>query len=183
VSSAFRRRTASIVFDHGGFILTNQRVIHVVRSRLGGTTSVQTITLEKLDSVQVDAERRLVLLALAAVLALIGQKVQDGAGYHVAAAACVAAFFLTRRKVIRLRSGNSEIVLNVRALAHEKIQELVFAVEEAKQERMEGLQHPSSTGTRKAVSERLSALDDLRDQGLLDSQEYQRKRDQILDDL
>src|SRR5690606_33287385 len=43
---------SSLVFDRGGFILTNQRLIKIDRTSFGGTSSVHTFNLERIDSIQ-----------------------------------------------------------------------------------------------------------------------------------
>jgi hypothetical protein len=183
----------SAVFDEGGFILTNQRVIKVDRSPLGGDTVVHTISLEKLDSMQTVASKPIILLVIG-VIAFVSSLVlgtMEGAILGlVLLSGFVIAYFLWRRKVIRFVSGSSEMALLVTAMAHNQIQELVFAVEKAKQARLDALTRGDdsrsvgeSRSGNKSASERIAELDTLRDGSLISTEEYSKKREQILGEL
>jgi PH (Pleckstrin Homology) domain-containing protein len=177
--------TASIVFDKGGFLLTNHRVVKVDRTPFGGESKVHSIHLENIDSIQTTAIKNNVFILLAVgSLFLFG--ISDvgpflGTGGFILF--CIL-FFLTRRKVIQLASGNSTMSLNITALAHERIQEMVFEIEQAKQRRLEGIQGKSSERSVSANEKQsLKKLQGLLDDGLVTEEEYKSKRQQILDRL
>ncbi len=175
----------SVVFDRGGFLLTTQRVIKVDRSAFGDRSKVHSINLENLDSVETSARVHLWTLLLAVMSLLYG--LREDANVYVALAGVaifVALFFLLRRKVIKLASGNSIMWLNVSAMAHEQIQELVFSVEEAKQQRLEGLQHRRDpSGPPESVRSRLEELKALLEDGLISPSEYEERRVEIIAEL
>ncbi len=193
---------ASVVFDLGGFLLTNQRVIKVDRTGFGGVSKVHSFSLENLDSIETVATKNISLvvgailfLLIALVnLALIGSgeirdtdSIESYTGVFVGVGGSVLLFlmyYLTRRKVIRLSSGSSQMLLNVAPMSHEEIQELVFEIEQAKQTRLEGIQKAPEVGpdTLDAKS-RLKELKDLLEEGLISEDEYNDRRKQILDEL
>ncbi len=175
----------SIVFDRGGFLLTNQRVIKVDRTSFGGASNVHTINLENIDSIQTNAIKpnALIFFAFMSLLFLFIEE----AGPYLAIGGfsiCMLLFFLLRRKVIQIASGSSTMILNVSSMNHENIQKLVFEVEQAKQRRLEGIQHKDSTRKVSAdVKQRLKDIQDLLNEGLINKEEYQIKRKQIMDQL
>lgn len=175
---------ASVVFDRGGFILTNQRVINVARTPLGGASKVHSINLENLDSIQTASIKYFILLLFAFVSLLFLQN--DDVPPGIALSGCaifVIAFFMSRRKVIRLASGNSIMWLNITAMAHEQIQNMVFQIEQAKQRRLEGIQKTSNSAPTPVTQHRLKELQSLLDEGLIKEDEYERKRQQILEQM
>lgn len=126
----------SVVFDRGGFLLTNHRVIQVTRTPFGGETMLHTFCLENLDSVQVSSSSpyQILLVGVGCFAAALMWGKGGGVvalGFLVLLVACVTYYF-SRKKVIRLTSFNGKIELEVAAMAHSQIQELVFAVEQAK---------------------------------------------------
>ena len=173
--------TASLVFDRGGFLLTNQRMIKVDKSPFGATSSVHSINLENLDSVQTVAVKHisLVLFAFALLILLWDDRPIYGI---VGFALLLIVYFLTRRKVIQLASANSTMWLNVSPMAHETIQELLFEIEQAKQRRLEGLQH-ATRSVPAGPMQRLTDLKALLDAGLIDGNEFAVRRKRILDEM
>jgi len=137
---------ASLVFDRGGFLLTNQRVIKVIRTPLGGGSKVHSFNLENLDSVQTAALKKVFLIIFAFVSLLFVEINEVGLYFGIGFFIFFwILYFLTRRKVIKLSSGNSIMWLNVSAMAHENIQKMVFKIEQAKQTRLESMQESKSS--------------------------------------
>ena len=174
---------ASLVFDRGGFLLTNQRVIKVIRTPLGGGSKVHSFNLENLDSVQTAALKKVFLIIFAFVCLLFVEINEVGLYFGIGFFIFFwILYFLTRRKVIKLSSGNSIMWLNVSAMAHENIQKMVFKIEQAKQTRLESMQESKSSPVIE-TKQRLRELQILLDEGLINDEEYQSKRQQILDQM
>ncbi len=168
---------AGIVFDRGGFVLTNQRVIKVDRTPFGGESRVHSINLENLDSIVTTAIQHLgfILVAVGCLLLLtVNEKAPAIAigGFAI----CLIAFFLTRSKVIRLVSGNSVMDIVVSWMAHQQIQEMVFEIEQAKQRRLERLQKGRIlVSTPDNVRARLLELKALLDDGVITQLEWEER--------
>lgn len=179
----------SVVLDVGGFVVTSQRVIKVDRTGFGQRSHVHSINLENLDSIQTSAKKHYVFIFLAIILFLLFASNNKPEIGFIPLLLFILIFYATRKKIIRLASGNSEMILNVISLAHERIQEVVFCIEQAKQRRLEGMQNTrisshSNEKTGMVDSEsRLMELKKLFDKGLLDEQEYMNQRSRVISSL
>lgn len=179
----------SVVFDRGGFVLTNQRVIKVNRTPLGSESTVHTFNLENIDSIITTTKTNPLLIVLAlGFLLFLGVESYGPAMALLGSGICMAIFFAKRKKVVRIATGNSTMWLNVSPLDHNKIQELVSQIEQAKQRRLEGLQatkveEVTSGSVPSDARERLRQLKALLDDGLITNEEYEQKRQQILREL
>jgi hypothetical protein len=197
-------KVASVLFDRGGFVLTNQRVIQVHRTSFGGVSHVVSFGLENLDSVQNLSHKPLgcaffaLLCASLAFLAYYVKHMEDWlptTAWALAIAAVLSWFiYLSRRKrTIILSSGRTEIVLDVTPFSVKRIQELVFEIEKAKNMRFAVLargrtsnQQESTSVPRvksRSVKTRLSELKSLLDDGLITEEEYQARRKAIINSL
>lgn len=207
-----RSKPLSVIFDKGGFFLTNQRLIKVERGLWGSSSTVRSFSLENLDSILNESSKPVgclfigILLVIGAiVLGILTLEELDklrgepttpgilGAIAFVIAVINLITYFFGRQRLIRLTSGRSEIILNVRPLSFEKIQELVFEIEQAKQKRLERLgrdpdsKKTDSTGQlgkeRKSVRQRLKELETLLREGVITKKEYDAKRKDIIGEL
>jgi hypothetical protein len=172
------------VFDRGGFLLTNQRVIKVDRSMFGGESAIHSINLENLDSIRTTAVKYYFWIVLACLSPLLmGPRDMEpyfGWGCFIIFS---VLYFLTRQKAIKLSSGSSAMWLKVTSMAHEKIQEMVFAIEQAKQARLEGLQFAVTAPPAGNTQNRLTELQKLLENDLITQEEFDEKRKSILNDM
>jgi len=205
-----KSKVASVLFDRGGFVLTNQRVIQVQRSKMGGKSEVVSFFLENLDSIQNKSRRFLgcgfiAALALVAAIASVFAEFLEAAGIlGFAALFFWITYLATRKRLVTLSSGRAEIVLDVRPFSVNTIQEFVFEIEQAKAARLSRLHGYKQSGVESSDAEpkegppkastermeggnspkgRLLQAKELFEAGLITEEEYQEKRRQILDTL
>lgn len=207
-----RSKPLSIIFNKGGFFLTNQRLINVERSPWGSSSTVRSFSLENLDSILNESKKPVGCLFIG-ILFIIGaiflgilelEEIDElreaptmpalfaGLVFFISIVSLITYFF-SRQRVIKLTSGRSEIILNVRSLSFEKIQEIVFEIEQAKQNRLERQGKDISIKEtdfyteldrkKKSAMTRLQELDALRSDGLISEEEYNAKRKGIIDEL
>ncbi len=197
-------QVASALFDRGGFVLTNQRVIQIHRTPLGGESEVLSFFLENLDSIQ-NRSRKSVGCAFFAILFLatalgtfVFQRHEDWmlaavGGLVVASILSWVVYLATRKRLIRLSSGRTEIALDVSPFSVNGVQELVAEIEQAKACRLDQVRSrvaPSEplaaipgAPNPKTTKERLEELRDIHRNGLITAEEYDAKRREILDSI
>lgn len=177
----------SIVFNRGGFVLTTQRVIMATRTRLGGETSVHAMNLENIDSIVVNAHKQYGILLFSIpflVCAPFTKTTNTMIFVFVSGLFFLACYFLTRKKVIEIRSTNSVLPLNVWSMAHDKVDDLIAEIQAAKQRRLDKLKHRhDAQRTAEDPQHRLKRLDSLLQQGLISQDEYVEKRKDILNSV
>jgi hypothetical protein len=180
----------SLVFDKGGFILTNQRVIKVDRSIFGGSSLVHTINLDKIDSVRNEVKKYIVLLALGCATIFIGlvQAIADNSKASIftfiICGVFIISYFYTRKRVITISSGRTDMYLDVNLLSHEEIQKLVFLIESAQQEYLKKKSNITiETKVDKNIDDienKLITLKDLFDKNIINENEYEFKKNDLL---
>jgi len=185
----------SIVFDKGGFILTNQRVIKVDRSNFGGSSMVHSINLEKIDSVMNVAQKHLILLIIGTVLIIMGLLVakdpvvkEVGIFTLLIGIAFIGFFFFRRRRVIIISSGSADMIIQVHSMDHDSIQKLVFLIEKAKEDYLNNNNNNntiniSNNSTNNNIEVRLNKLKNLLEDKLITEAEYYKKKKEIISDL
>jgi hypothetical protein len=140
---------ASVLFDYGGFVLTNQRVINVHRG--GGASDVLTFNLENIDSVRTSSDSKPgcivagLLVGFGMLSAGVVQKKGDlvailVVGGILAGLGGILFYYLTRSKQVVINSGTTQMVLGASGMSFQGMQELVFAIDQAKQHRLDALQ-------------------------------------------
>lgn len=180
--------SAADVFDRGGFLLTDQRVVHVMRAPLGGGSTVHSIGLESLDSIQTQTRRSMALLVIGIAFAIAAVSSPTGPSsglFFALGVGGIAAYVLLKQRTVRLVSTNSVMVLPLHGQALEQAEDLVAAVEEAKQSRLLRLERAArdpATGSGTAA-DRLRRLAALRSEGLISEEEYHARREAFLASL
>jgi hypothetical protein len=175
---------SSVVFDLGGFILTNQRVIKVDRTAMGGESSSHSFNLENLDSIQMVATKNNMYLWLA-LGALVFATIKPLRILSIfIAIGLLIIYFYSRTKLIKLTSGNSEMFINVSPMAYNQIQEMLFEIQEAKQKRLDRIREEDVQRLSKsAPKERLRDLRALLENGDITEEEYDEKRKRIIEEI
>jgi len=183
----------SIVFDKGGFILTNQRVIKVDRSTFGGSSMVHSVNLEKIDSVKNVVQKHLILLIIGAVLIIMGLLVAKDPGVKeigiytlLIGIAFIGFFFFRRRRVIIISSGRTDMIIQVHSMDHDNIQKLVFSIEKAKEDYLNNNNNTiniSNNSANNNIEVRLNKLQNLLEGKLITEAEYDKKKKEIISDL
>jgi len=173
--------------NNGGFILTNQRVIKVVKSSFGTEKTIHTFNLESIDSILSFLQRFWGYLILA-LLFFVGGIIK-GINFPplVISGLFVLAYFKLTKKLIKISSGRSDMYLDVNSMRSDQVQELVSAIEDAKQKRLNALQNkqsipttPSGSTLSSSLKDKLQEIEGLKADGLISEEEYNSLRAKAL---
>jgi hypothetical protein len=187
------------VFQHGGFILTNKRVLSIEATPLGVSSDFVSFDLDKLDSIESKTLRPLAALVIGLLCIVGGPQFFNARGMEGVAFTIIGVgvlsflwYIIAKKHAVVMRSGRSEIALQVSADVG-AMQELVLAIDQARSSRLESLrknegsrsQDQGSAGTSQdaSVEQRLRRLDGLLDTGAIDNDEYRLQRARILESL
>lgn len=182
---------ASFGISKGGVYITNHRVVYDEKTFWDTMSKTRTISLEQIDSVDVITLKFspfwLIFPALGLIGGIIG--VSENAdilaffGFTVAFVLTII-YFSGRKKQITIRSGNSQTSIGVAPLSYKSIQSLVFAIESAKQDRFDRVEHGKQPVlTNPTIQDRLQEAEKLYHKGLINMDEWNDKRRDILGDL
>jgi len=173
--------------NNGGFILTNQRVIKVVKSSFGAEKTIHTFNLENIDSIFSFLQRQWVYLIVALLFLIVGIIEDKNFPLLVLSGLIVLAYFKFTKKLVKISSGRSDMYLDVNSMKADQVQELVSAIEDAKQKRLNALQNKQSTsGTPVSASipsslkDKLKEIEGLKADGLISEEEYNSLRAKAL---
>lgn len=187
------------VFQHGGFILTNKRVLSIEGTPLGVSSDFVSFDLDKLDSIESKTLRPLAALVIG-LLCIVGgpqffnARGMEGVAFTIIGVGVVSFlwYIIAKKHAVVMRSGRSEIALQVSADVG-AMQELVLAIDQARSSRLESLrrhedahsseQRATVTSQDTGVEERLRRLDGLLENGAIDKDEYKSQRARILESL
>ncbi len=184
------------VYRKAGFVLTNERVIQVVKAGLS-SRSLHSIGLDKIDSVFAKVRSNLGAIIFGLILLAGGAyswsretSQMPEAGTIGKLLVGIGAFMfiiaiLTRKKSIEIVSGSAKMVLDLTRVGFRDANSLVAEIEQAKVRREVSLRAGvgaaavPKTGSASA-EERLSQLRDLHSKGIISQSEYDTKREQLI---
>jgi len=136
-----------IVFRAGGFLLTDQRAIHIDLDDLESKAGVRSMNLEDIDAIETSkiSHPFYILLTVFSVLllAVFGELTSGSLFGNYISLGCAIYFmfmyFFTRGEVLRLVSSDSYMMLNVTKLFEEEVETIVEEIDQARSNRIEEL--------------------------------------------